>query len=298
MRLRAFGEAGIEQVGHVVNGHRPVGHAACRRAHFDHRLQPEQAARAVAHHAERHAANRGFLRDALGHALSADRQCGRIARDINGEAHAQLPYCATSASNERVVMRACGSSLIVIAGDEAHRPRQKAGSSVKFPSFEWPCALQPRRSSAWAKQRIGAHRLAGLGSADLDHVARRGRGAKVVVVGDDAMHFGAREVHALGDRRSRCAAGCSPARPARREGSGARPPALRRAPAAPGAPRPVHRIRSSWRVGPLRSCGAPWRVLIHRDLAVPAHPTTEIRSQTLPIPRKTVVSRCGGTVRE
>jgi hypothetical protein len=50
------------------------------------------------------------------------------------------------------------------------------------------------------EQRIAPHRLAGLGAADLHAPCRPGAAAEVVVVADDAVHLGARQVEALGDR--------------------------------------------------------------------------------------------------
>ena len=44
------------------------------------------------------------------------------------------------------------------------------------------------------KQGVGARRLARLGAADLDHAAPGRDLAKVVVVADDAVHLGPRQV--------------------------------------------------------------------------------------------------------
>ena len=53
-RMRAaVEEAGVEQAGDVLRRHRAVGDAARRRLHFDQRLEPEHAARAVAHQVAR-----------------------------------------------------------------------------------------------------------------------------------------------------------------------------------------------------------------------------------------------------
>ena len=49
-------------------------------------------------------------------------------------------------------------------------------------------------------ERFAATGLASLGPANLNHVLTRGLGAKVVVIADDAVHFGARKVHGLGDQ--------------------------------------------------------------------------------------------------
>ena len=49
-------------------------------------------------------------------------------------------------------------------------------------------------------QRFTATSAAGFGTAHLNHVVARGCAAKEVVVGDDAMHLGARQVHAFCDQ--------------------------------------------------------------------------------------------------
>ena len=49
-RVRAAAEqAGVEQARDIARPHRPVGDAALWRLDLDHRLEPEQAARAGAH---------------------------------------------------------------------------------------------------------------------------------------------------------------------------------------------------------------------------------------------------------
>ena len=50
-------------------------------------------------------------------------------------------------------------------------------------------------------KRIAAGRLAGFGAAQLEHMAAGRRAAEVVIEGDDAVHFGARDVQRLGDQR-------------------------------------------------------------------------------------------------
>jgi hypothetical protein len=48
-------------------------------------------------------------------------------------------------------------------------------------------------------ERFAATGLASLGPANLHHMLARGFGAKVVVVADHPVHFGAREVQGLSD---------------------------------------------------------------------------------------------------
>ena len=50
------------------------------------------------------------------------------------------------------------------------------------------------------RQRFRAHRLAGLGLAEAHRVSARARAAKIVIKGDHAMYFRAREVQLFGDQ--------------------------------------------------------------------------------------------------
>ena len=50
-------------------------------------------------------------------------------------------------------------------------------------------------------KRIAAGRLAGLGAAQLEHMAAGGRAAEVMIKGDDPVHLGAGEIQRLGNQR-------------------------------------------------------------------------------------------------
>ena len=63
--LAAFEEAGVEEGGNVVGLDRAEGDAARGQLDFHERLEPEHAARAVAHQADVEAARRGFFRRSL-----------------------------------------------------------------------------------------------------------------------------------------------------------------------------------------------------------------------------------------
>ncbi len=125
-RVRAArGQARVEQPWHIAGCHGAIGHAPGGRGHFDQGFEPEQAARAVAHDVHIQAPRCRFLCDALGHRVGTHGQRGRVAGNINGDnAHAASRACATSASSLWGVMRACTCPSTVMAGDEAHRPRQ------------------------------------------------------------------------------------------------------------------------------------------------------------------------------
>ncbi len=64
-----------------------------------------------------------------------------------------------------------------------------------------PTRSTAQRLACVGQQRVGTARLAGLGAADLQHMAARWRAAEMGVVGDDAMHLGTREVQRIGDAR-------------------------------------------------------------------------------------------------
>ncbi|MNT43030.1 hypothetical protein D3C72_1794810 [compost metagenome] len=84
-RMRAaLQQAGTEQRRHIRRADRAIGHAAGIGLHLDQRLQPEHAARAVAHDANVVAARAGLARDGAGHVVGAKRQRGGIARHEDG----------------------------------------------------------------------------------------------------------------------------------------------------------------------------------------------------------------------
>jgi hypothetical protein len=72
-----------------------------------------------------------------------------------------------------------------------------APSAVVWPNLTW------RERSNQCRKLIAAHRLAGLGPADLDDVAAGGLAAVVMIEGNDAMNLGARQVQRLGQGRER-----------------------------------------------------------------------------------------------
>ncbi|MDT4852261.1 hypothetical protein FQZ97_864850 [compost metagenome] len=143
--------AGIEQPGDVFGLHGAVGDAPLRRGDLDQGLQPEQAARAVAHDLHGQAA---LVRDAFdvpGHRVRVHGQGRGVARHIDddGGAHGVVSSVrASSRSSFSGVTRACGRPSIMTAGDWAHSPRQYTGSSEKLPSGERAWKSQPSASRA------------------------------------------------------------------------------------------------------------------------------------------------------
>jgi len=71
-RVRGASEqAGVEQTGRVVGCDRPVGDTTGRRFDLDQHLEPEQAARAVAHDADVELAFGGFVAQGAGDTVGA-----------------------------------------------------------------------------------------------------------------------------------------------------------------------------------------------------------------------------------
>jgi hypothetical protein len=79
----ALQHAGVQQTRHVSRLNRAVGHAALRSLDFDQGLQPQQAARAVAHQLHRQASRRALALQRLGHRIRAHGQGCGIARHID-----------------------------------------------------------------------------------------------------------------------------------------------------------------------------------------------------------------------
>ena len=83
----AVEEPGIEQAGHVLGRDRAIGDAAGRRFHLDQRLQPEQAARAVAHDRRIDLSRRELARDGAVDLLGPDRKRRGVAGNVDLDRH-------------------------------------------------------------------------------------------------------------------------------------------------------------------------------------------------------------------
>ena len=124
-RVRAaVQEIRVEQARHVGRLHRAVGHAALRRDHLDQRLQPVQAARAVAQQLHVQPAPLRLGRQRGGGGLGAERQRARVARNVDSDAHATSCAVFSQASKLAGVTRPCSSSSTSSAGEQAQLPRQ------------------------------------------------------------------------------------------------------------------------------------------------------------------------------
>lgn len=88
----ALQHSGIDQARHRIGRDRAVGHAAFGRLDFHQCLQPQQAARAVAHDLHLKAARRALALQGAGHGVSAHGQRGGIAGHV--DAHAGACPCS------------------------------------------------------------------------------------------------------------------------------------------------------------------------------------------------------------
>src|SRR5579862_8080877 len=83
----AVEEAGFEQSRDVFRSHRTVRDAPVGSFHFNQRLQPEHAARTVAHERDVETTRFCFVGDRARHAFGAHRKSSRVTRDIDAYAH-------------------------------------------------------------------------------------------------------------------------------------------------------------------------------------------------------------------
>jgi hypothetical protein len=131
-RMDAAGqETRGEQPGHLCRRDRTIGDATPRRGDFDQRLEPDHAARTVAHQLDGNPASCRFFADGRGNGIGAEGQRGGITRDEDRRPHDADSSAAISASNFSSVTRACSVvSSTCTDGPQAHKPRQYTGSSV------------------------------------------------------------------------------------------------------------------------------------------------------------------------
>src|SRR5262249_11372336 len=127
-------EAGVEQPWDVGRGDRAVGHPAVDGGDLDQRLEPEQAARAVADDADVQPA-RGRLPGHGGrHLVRADRAGRRVAGDEDRGHDAGTPASAravaTRPSKRSASTRPYSRSPTMTDGPSAQLPRQKTWSRV------------------------------------------------------------------------------------------------------------------------------------------------------------------------
>ncbi len=97
-------EAGIEQAGDIGGVYGTVGHTSRGRLHLHHRLEPEQATRAIAHEVHIEPAHGGLGGDGASHLLGAHREGGRVARHVDAD-HGFASRSSMTAANRLGVTR-------------------------------------------------------------------------------------------------------------------------------------------------------------------------------------------------
>ncbi len=113
-------EAAGDQARHVARCDRTERNAALGRRDFDHRLEPEQAARTGAHDLDRNALLARLVDDRRRDLVGADGAGSCIARDED----LHRPTSREISSTQAGVSRAIGSPSSIADGAQAHRPRQ------------------------------------------------------------------------------------------------------------------------------------------------------------------------------
>ena len=131
--------------------------------------------------------------------IGADSDGGRVPR--NEDAHGHAPASFSSASS-------LGGRQPADDAAVQHRRWRRRAQAEAVDRLQRDAAVGAGAAAGDAEpilgarhQRLAAHRLAGLGAAQLEHVAAGRLAAEVVIEGDDAVHLGARQVQRVGERR-------------------------------------------------------------------------------------------------
>ena len=189
-----------DQARHIGRADGAVRDATLRGGHFDHRLQPQHAARAVAHHA--HVGLHGKCRGDL--IRTGGTRC-RIARDVD---HDAVAHCLGRGARLDLL---CGSvddrrdaslvdPAVQVPVDCHRRPERTVAEAEDLLDFDSDTGCQ---LGGLGEQTVAAAGLAGLGATDLHDGSRRLGRAEVVVEADDAVHLGHRLVEDIGQHRNR-----------------------------------------------------------------------------------------------
>src|SRR5690606_36269521 len=117
-------EAGVEQARDFLLLDRAEADAAGVGRDFDQRLQPEHAARAVAHELDVDAARLCLLGNGGRGFIGAQRQRVGIARNVDSDGHCTPRFAWIRRLNFSFETRAYRSSSIWMVGPVAHWPRQ------------------------------------------------------------------------------------------------------------------------------------------------------------------------------
>ena len=107
-RMRgAVEESRVEQAGDIVCDDRSVSDPTVRGDDLDERLEPTKAARPIAHDPHIEAARYGLCFDLARNRFGTASQRGRIARHVDGRAHACTRHASSRRSTASVVSRPC-----------------------------------------------------------------------------------------------------------------------------------------------------------------------------------------------
>ncbi|MFO0632723.1 MAG: hypothetical protein U0168_07735 [Nannocystaceae bacterium] len=123
--IAALEHAGREQARDVRGRDRAVADAPLRRDDLDQRLEPDHAARAVAHQLDRASAGGGLRCDRDGDLVRAERACRGVAGNVHAHRHDCRSFAggtSTSASKRAGETRPNMRPSTVIAGPHAQLP--------------------------------------------------------------------------------------------------------------------------------------------------------------------------------
>ena len=182
--------------GHGLGGHRPVGDAALGGFDLHQRLQPEHAARAVAHDGYVQAPSGYLFAYRAGDRVRSHRERRHVARDENLHAR-DPPRFGHRQSGSRPPAARPGRRVCRRASPPAKArncPGNRPHPGVKLPSAVVSPSLAPRRFSTcsitWSQPMDW--------QASARHIFRTWRPGgcmpEIVVETDDPVHFGLRNI--------------------------------------------------------------------------------------------------------
>jgi hypothetical protein len=204
-RMRsALAARGIEQACGIGGSDRAIADTPRRGRDLDQGLQPIKPAGAGPHDLKRNVARGRRVPQRARDFIRPDRKRTRIAGNENAKALFWDRGRPARCPRERRGRHHCIEARFVEPADDTsadHRRRRGRAEPQTVDRLKRHAAVRRSRAHADAKprlrarrQRIAAGRLAGFGATELDDVAARRLATKVMIEGDDAVHFGARQV--------------------------------------------------------------------------------------------------------
>ncbi len=196
---------GTHQFRHVVGVNRSVADAPRTGCHLDHRLEPQHAARPVAHDANLRERGEGG-----GGRIGSRRTRRGVDRNVDRDGFdLRRLWCRDRrrrSGGESVVEHTADRVGIEASVEPARRgggrPQRAVAEAEHLGQLD-RCPGVGQGASA-LHDSVGTARLARLGPADLDDRAARRSGAEVGVEGDDTVHLRDRQVENAGQHRHRC----------------------------------------------------------------------------------------------